>query len=263
MITLVEIEAIQIEGHRTVVELGLRHRMGIAGNIILCVRIVAVDSLLKVRICRSEDCLHTTVGSTCCINPTVLDIATTLVGDTGTSERARHTKVIDLAAEMGKQRFVETADRIAVAMERAIEALTILGDCLINIGCRRIICNIVVADRYPLGVLLRTDIAVKEEFQIATCTNVLIEHSMILRRTFCSYCSLQAQVEEVLQQVELALSSITFAVAVVDIYLRVASYSWVVYIEMVLLILHHGIEVVIVGHRQRHVVRIGLTQIGL
>ena len=36
-----------------------------------------------------------------------------------------------------------------------------------------------------------------------------------------------------------------------------------IHIEVVLLILHDGIQVVVVSHTQRHVVRIGLTQIGL
>ena len=36
-----------------------------------------------------------------------------------------------------------------------------------------------------------------------------------------------------------------------------------IYIEVVLLILHHSIEVVVVSHRQWHIVRVGLAQIGL
>ena len=36
-----------------------------------------------------------------------------------------------------------------------------------------------------------------------------------------------------------------------------------IHIEVVLLILHHSIEVVIVSHSQRYVVRISLTQIGI
>ena len=75
--------------------------------------------------------------------------------------------------------------------------------------------------------------------------------------------STDTEVEEVLQQVELALRRIALTVTIVDVYLRVAHHIRMIHIEVVLLILHHSIEVVVVGHRQRHIVRIGLTQIGL
>ena len=70
----------------------------------------------------------------------------------------------------------------------------------------------------------------------------------VKRSMTISCCGLQTQVIEVLQQVEFALRGIALAIAVVDIDLRVAHHAWMIHIEVVLLILHHFIKIVVVGH---------------
>ena len=103
VVTLVEVEAVQVVSHRTVVEFRLRHRMSIAGSVVLRIRIVAVDSLLEVRVCRSEDGLDATVRRTAGINPAVLHVAITSVNHTSRGERTGDTEVIDTATELAEQ----------------------------------------------------------------------------------------------------------------------------------------------------------------
>ena len=73
------------------------------------------------------------------------------------------------------------------------------------------------------------------------------------------------QVEEVLQEVELVLRSIGCAVTIVDVNLRIALAVSILMVEVhvVPLILHHLVEVVVVGHRELYGVRIGLAKVGL
>ena len=74
--------------------------------------------------------------------------------------------------------------------------------------------------------------------------------------------STNTQVIEVLEQVESILRT---AAIVVDVNLRVAlqTAAVVVHVQVVFLVVHHLLQVVVVGHADRHVVRVGLTQIGL
>ena len=78
----------------------------------------------------------------------------------------------------------------------------------------------------------------------------------------CHFLSLHTEVEEVLQQVELTLRGIRLAGTVVNINLARTYHARMVHIHVVILILHHLIQVVIVGHLQRHRLRcIHLAQI--
>ena len=260
IVALVQVEAIQVVGHLTIVEGLIRHLSGhtvrVARRHSVCValRIVAVLYLYETSLvaCRSGRVTEDGTGrvEACgsrALHPAVLDITVTRLSDTCASERTGDTEVIDLTTEVSEQRAGETTEGMTIAMERSLEALAI--------GARRI----VVADRCPCGVLLRTEVAVEDELQVTACMDVVVEGIMILRLTRCSLLRLQAQVEEVLQQVELALVRIRLTFAVVKIDLGRTVDIRIVDIHVMLLILHDGIEVVVVGHTQRHGVRIGLA----
>ena len=73
----------------------------------------------------------------------------------------------------------------------------------------------------------------------------------------------KTQVVEILQEVELTLRLVRQALAVININLAGAVYIRMIHIHVVCLILHHFIQVMVVGHTEQYGVRIGLTQIGL
>ena len=82
---------------------------------------------------------------------------------------------------------------------------------------------------------------------------------MILCRARCCHHCLRTQIEEVLQQVELALRRVALTGAVVDVDLRITHHIGMIHVEVMLRILHHGIKVVVVSHTEPYRVRISLT----
>ena len=114
----------------------------------------------------------------------------------------------------------------------------------------------VITNRFPVCVGLRGDVAVEDELEVGTALYMFVKGRMAGNS---GGTAVHAEVEEVLQQVEFALCWVALAGAVVDVYLRVAHYIGMIHIEVVFLILHDGINIVVVSHRQRHIVRIGLT----
>ena len=88
VVALVQIEAVQIIGNLTVVELCLCHRGGnastiVGGIVVLSTWIVTVHYLRTFAVSRiAKDGTNATIGSTRGINPTVLYIAITRINDT-------------------------------------------------------------------------------------------------------------------------------------------------------------------------------------
>ena len=111
VVALVQVEAVQVVGHRTIVELRLRHWSSQATTVIRRVvalgnRIVAVDNLCTTGSCRIAEDGFCTSGKTtgrAGVNPAVLYIAVAAIDDTGRRERTRHAKVIDVATELAEQ----------------------------------------------------------------------------------------------------------------------------------------------------------------
>ena len=129
VIAFVQIEAIQVISHGSIVELTFSHTrwdtvsacmVGIFVRSVIFFLIVTVhdaDRSLVCNICRITKYRFRGLSrSICCANPTVLHITLTRFCYTSTCECTRHTEVIDIAAEATEQRVVQTADGIAVAM---------------------------------------------------------------------------------------------------------------------------------------------------
>ena len=106
IVTLIEIEAIEVIGNSTIIEVLFRHRTCdamclIRSNLIgIRVEIITVDDLL-VTVSRglSKDGTDT-IWETCCLialNPTILHITVTRISHTSGSERTHDTKIIDTA----------------------------------------------------------------------------------------------------------------------------------------------------------------------
>ena len=109
--------------------------------------------------------------------------------------------------------MVQSADGIAITMEYTLEALS------------------VITDRCPVGVVgvsLRFYIALEEELQISAAPDVFVHGVVAIQGTTGTgddcwitifiHFVLQGEVEEVLQEVELALVVVgTFAVVDVDL----------------------------------------------
>ena len=112
---------------------------------------------------------------------------------------------------------------VAITMEVTSEAMTIL------------------TDRCPFACVV--DIRMQEELQVLTISYMLVEFTLT----------------EVVELLELR-STIG---SIIDIYLGVTFHSSVVHIVVMLGIIQHLLQVVVVCHTQRYMVRISLTQIGL
>ena len=69
----------------------------------LAVWIVAVDALVAVCCRITEDCVNATVRCACGVDPAVLYIAVTSVGNTCSSERTGDAEVVDITAEVTEQ----------------------------------------------------------------------------------------------------------------------------------------------------------------
>ena len=147
---------------------------------------------------------------------------------------------------------------ITLTMDGSIIALTVLG-----------------RNRCPVvGIGLRSHIRVEEDLKVMTTLNALLRITVVeacmsgqvatgdLIRITVGIIARRShtQVEEILQQVETALVVVAI---VVDINLAGALHIGMVDIQVVILIVHHSLQVVVVGHTERHIVRIGLTKIGL
>ena len=263
VVALVEVEAIEVVGHFAVVErlallldgiamiIGMRYLgVGIVG------RIVAVDYLDEMRgagTCRFvEDGMY--AGEVCArsADPAVLDVARTLVHDTSRGEAARDAEVIDVAAEGAEERVVQSADGIAVAVEDAFEALS------------------VVADWRPVGVLQRSDVALEEELEVSASLDVFVHSEMAIdgaaagdggRVAVAVHRVVESEVVEVLQEVKLALG-VVGAFAVVDVDFAGTGNVLMVN-EQVARMVHHGVDVVVVGHGELHGVGVRLAEVGL
>ena len=83
-----------------------------------------------------------------------------------------------------------------------------------------------------------------------------IQQFMTCKSSLRRFSIKDTQVEEILQLMQ------TFC-RIVDIYLAVTFHSGFIHIVVVRLVVHHLLQVVVVGHADRQVVRIGLAQIGL
>ena len=143
---------------------------------------------------------------------------------------------------------------MAVAMQVTLEAQTV---------------STFITDRIPCLTAV-VDIRAQEEFQVLASLYIfLIQRLMILEGTAGNQTCIiisgisceHTQVVEVPQLIETILCS----AVVVDINLTVALQTGrvVIHIQVVLLIVHDVLQVVVVGHGHRHIVRIALTQIGL
>ena len=67
-------------------------------------------------------------------DPTVLHISITLLGYTCTSEGSGDTEVIDRTAEFAKERIVQTANGMSIAVEDATEARIVIP-CIFSNRC--------------------------------------------------------------------------------------------------------------------------------
>ena len=262
-ITLIQIEAVQVVGHRTIEEgrwvHTLRYAVGAAMISVLICSIVILHIIAVHDTVRSGVICHVRIvedrfrglgiraGSS---HPAVLHIAATLFGNTGTGERACDAEVIHLAAEVAEERAGETADGIAVAMQHTVEALG--RSRLVDIGGLRIIRYCIFADRSPC--VLRTLVALQDELQILTSTHLTGIQCRVSVRTFTD-----TKIKQVFQQVEAALAARRIVAVIVDINLRIAVHILVVNIIVVVLGLHHLLQVMVVGHIHLYRIRIALT----
>ena len=110
VVALVQVEAIQVVGHLTIIERTVGHHAGIASGmrcltVGIAFGIVAVLNLCSLIIRRvAKDSLYSIIycsGRT--LYPTVLYKALTRIGYAGTSKRTSDTEVIDLTAELVEQ----------------------------------------------------------------------------------------------------------------------------------------------------------------
>ena len=84
---------------------------------------------------------------------------------------------------------------------------------------------------------------------------------MFIERSMAGKTS-HTQVIEILQQIETILRRATI---IVDVYLTLTlqTIQGIVHMEVLLLVLHHLLQVVVVGYRDRYMIRVCLTKIGL
>ena len=131
VVTLEEIEAVQVVSHCTIIEGVGRHRTSQAVMVIIrCVVwqriwIVAVHALVAFCGRITEDCLDISVeatGSTG-VNPAVLYITIACISNTCRGERTCHTEVIDITTEVAKQGVVKAVNMVTITMEVTREAM--------------------------------------------------------------------------------------------------------------------------------------------
>ena len=108
VISLVEVEAVEVVAHRTVVEGCLAHRNGesvIVIRLLVVQRfgIVAVYALVSACCGITKDGMNTAIRRTSRIDPAVLYITATRISNTCRGERTCHTEVIYITAEVAKQ----------------------------------------------------------------------------------------------------------------------------------------------------------------
>ena len=270
VVALVQIESVEVVGHLTVVERLVGHYAGIAsvagsGQIetFIALRVIAVHYLGACSVRRvTEYGIVFGFGRRCgsALYPAVLHITAASLGHAGTGERAHDTEVVNTAAEVVKQRVVESANGVSVTMHYTIKAsaFVIAYRCPL-IGNRRII---------GMG-----KVCLEEELQVASCSYLAIYQAManqLTVRTFCGSRNLaisnsivdiatrnKAEVIEVLKEVE--------AVGGGDINLRVTFHILVIYVHVVGLVVvgHHIGQVVVVGHAHLYGVAEGLAEVGL
>ncbi len=146
---------------------------------------------------------------------------------------------------MVEERVVESADGMSVTMEATREALTFC------------ICN-----RCPFisSLCVRmTEVTLQEELQILSASHGLAR-IIEIQRLMTSNCFTICQVDEVLKQIETVLAAATI---IVDIDLRLAFHILMIDIVVVALIIHHLLQIMVVGHIQLHRIRIGSAKTGL
>ena len=112
-------------------------------------------------------------------------------------------------------------------------------------------------NRCPGGWMV--DIGTQEELEVLASFDTIVQQAVAFQCTRRSRCQ-QTQVVQVLEQVETILRA---AAVVVDVNLRIDLYLMVVDIVVVSLVVHHLLQVVVVGHAHWYVVREGLAQIRL
>ena len=137
---------------------------------------------------------------------------------------------------MVKQRTSETADVVAVSVQGSCEALTLA-----------------IGDGRPGCTAWHGDIRLHKEFQVLTAVDLRLEQGVTCEVT--RRCrGQQTQVKEILQLVH-AVGCIR------DVDLRITQAVQVRNINVVvmLLILHHLCQVMVVGHADLYLVRVGLT----
>ena len=244
VVTLLQEEAVQVVGHLAVVELLFRHATcdavtAVGGLVVACgggivtVLYLSRRADLVTRI--AEDGIDIGIGGGAGLHPAVLHIAVARIGDTGRGERAAGTKVVDMAAEVAEERLVESADGIALTMERTGEAVRL------------------IAKRCPVGICLRRLVGMEEEVEVVACLHPVVERCVAAETA-------DAEVEEVAQQVDAALG---VASIVVQVDLTVTLHVGMVDMQMELRVGHHLPQVVVVGHAERYGIGIGLTEVGL
>ena len=251
-ITLVQMEAVQLISHFTID----KRALALLDSIALCKSIVFViitvddaSAISNNRLrCRSDAAW---IGAG--INPTVFGI-TTKIGHTTTREATHHAKVVNLATEITKDRICHILDGITIAMEVAAEAIT----------C--------VTHGRPRGVCLRLDIATQEEFQIGSIFDTIIEN---IAASSLEQFGFLIQVVEIVEVVLVVFFAIRAqkrikvgrnTVGRISRRIQV-NLTCTIHILMVdehtLFVVHHFADTMVVGHRERHRVRISFTQISL
>ena len=173
------------------------------------------------------------------LHPAAFHVASTHVYHAGALERACHTEVVDLAAEVLEQRVVQTAEGVAVAVEDALEALGFSTDgrpvsILLN-GLRHIWIRFSVVGGVWHRILAVVDVGAEEELKVLASLGAvhlvqqLLTHQLGVgivggcRHLAVSNCiaiataANQAQVIEILEQVETVPCGRIFLCVVVDV----------------------------------------------
>ena len=284
--TLLQVETIEVVSHSTVVEGLCRHRTSQTTRVavIRChrigvgVQIITIDNLQTLVRCFirriAEDTADAGIHGRCRRHcPAILHEAFTRIGNTCRGERALDTSVIDITAEFSEQRVVETRDIVSVAVEVTFEALHVIAKAVL-LTCYR------VPSASMLQITMQDYIKAFAASYAAVHRHVAIQRiirvvRVIIRQDdfitifiqlifpffICSIGRIHiTQIDEVLQQVETVL--IVLAI-VFDIDLRGAVHVLMVYVVVVLLGIHHLLQVVVVSDRELHGIRVGLAQIGL
>ena len=119
-----------------------------------------------------------------------------------------------------------------------------------------------ICNRCPLTSNLcvrMTEVTLQEELQILSASHGLAR-IIEIQRCMTSKRVTVCQVDEVLEQVKTVLVTATI---IVDIDLRLAIHILMIDIVVVVLIVHHLLQIMVVGHIQLHRIRIGSAKTGL